>query len=79
MKYIIFETSDGLEVPVIFPHTIKHDEIKLTDLGAKAVRAGIIHIDYEGKPHCGGESLSLKLKSDPEQDSHWINRCFEDY
>ena len=79
MKYIIFETSGGLEVPIIFPCTIKHDEVKLADLGAKPIRAGMISIDYKGKIHCNGESLDLKLKSDPEQDSHWINRCFEDY
>lgn len=65
VKYI---KTDQDEI-VVFRHTIEHSEFKKWN----PVSAGFIAFGADGKSdptcNCYGESISLKLKSDPEVDS----------
>ena len=62
-KYI--KTED--DVIIVFPELLQHSRFK----GFKPVSAGFISIGYSNKQQCTqctcyGESISLGLKSDPE-------------
>lgn len=65
MKYIIFE-KDGLEVPVIFPDTIYHEQIKMN---AVILSAGMREIGFDGTFSVWGKSLSLKTEPRLEDES----------
>ncbi len=66
-KYVIFESAEfGLEYPVLLPgenHFINHKDI--TIWRNKPVSAGFFSISPD-KISIWGESISLKLKSRPE-------------
>jgi len=64
LKYLIFETKDGLPVPVIFSELLQHNTVSVAN--AKPVSGGFVSLigaDNDGvfaAPH--GESISLQLK-----------------
>lgn len=79
MKYIIFETLNGLRVPIIFPDFIDHSDIRNQCPMYKPLSAGRIHYNNdETTLICTGESTTLRLKSLPE-DEEFINRCLGKY
>lgn len=66
-KYIVFD--DGLnDYPVIFPHFVQHDTIAGAMSPRKPISAGFVRVHPEGYIEAYGESISLKLKSNPEVD-----------
>ena len=83
-KYIVFEDQYGLETPVIFPDWVNHDSIKLQ--GGKVVSAGFVNLTGTNVPAdtivqsnlievgCHGESVNLKVKSRPNEDSKLIEK-----
>jgi len=67
-EYIIFDT--GLNyVPVIFPNHVQHGSMALIIGQWKPERAGFVRVEDDGSVVAHGESISLKLKSEPELDS----------
>ena len=67
-KYIIFDT--GLNyVPIIFPNHVQHGSMALMLGQWTPERAGFVRVEDDGSVVAHGESISLKLKSDPELDS----------
>ena len=75
-KYIVFETANGIEDMVIFSILVQHDWVA-RGMGL-IVSAGFIsvHTDFGGDQliECYGESISLNLKSRPEQDAKIAHR-----
>jgi hypothetical protein len=79
LKYVM-----GAYGPVIFPETYTHSDIakgldQFGRIGSSIKSAGFLYIDWDeqeqrfsSKPH--GESISLELKSDPENDKRVIDR-----
>ena len=69
MKYIVYESLTGLEVPIIFPDWIEHHSMVPKYGVEKVVAAGSISIglDFknkiEPKVSCYGYSHSLKIDS----------------
>ena len=76
MKYIILQSPSGLEIPVLFPDFIGHNDIKNTIEFSDVVSAGFCKPDCEGKISTWGESTTLKLKSEV-RDRSLINRAFD--
>ena len=89
-KYVIFESIDGIEIPVIFSKLIKHsamaERVTTDGLDGKVVSAGFIKIDSYLIPDrafsntgvsfiCFGESESLKMKNRAE-DSEIIKQSY---
>lgn len=71
LKYIIVD--DGLnEKPIIFSNLDQHNDIAYR-LSWKPVSAGFVTM-VNGQAECYGESISLNIKSRPEEDSKIINR-----
>lgn len=69
-KYIMIK-SCGLDTPVIFPEWLGHDEAaRMVFDKSSILSAGFVTIskDEHGtiEAHCGQESVSLKIKSRPE-------------
>lgn len=85
MKYLIARDYyqgkfTGIPRAFIFPATIEHKqfhELVLEPLGLKAIRGGFIYSVGEGKIKCQGESFSLGISSDPEEDIKIINKELE--
>lgn len=74
-KYIIFDT--GLNyVPIVFPNHVQHGSMALILGQWKPERAGFVNITADGTVAAYGESISLKLKSNPELDSKIIAKMF---
>ena len=77
MKYLILD--DGYETPILFPEYKKHDDMS-RKLG-KAISAGFVSFgprpEGEVGATCYGESVSLKIKSRPE-DSGLISRLLKE-
>lgn len=75
IKYIIFKRPTG-EFPIIFPAMVKHamiaKSIQSEYPGIVPVRAAFAKL-YRGYWHCYGESVSLKLKSNPTEDDILLN------
>ena len=71
MKYIIVETPDGFDTPIIFPDWISHNEMKVKIPG-KVVSAGFITKDDSGNLVCSGHSVTLGISS-REEDSNIIS------
>ena len=78
-KYIIFENSLGMELPVVFSPLIEHRDIKLNDSSFKPVSAGFCLLaQYE--PYYDsvwGESVSLRLESRPDIDAKILNKYLQ--
>ena len=87
MKYVMFNI-DGIEIPVVFPEMIQHHQVVAPvvlswSVPATPVSAGKLTVytkldDTTIVYEAHGESISLKLKSRPE-DSGIITRFFEDF
>lgn len=72
-KYVVLSIG-GIELPVIFSDLMTHADVArpLCAQRGEVVSAGFCHIN-DGTYTCYGESVSLKLKSRPE-DSAILNR-----
>ncbi len=77
MKYIVIMKGDGAEGPVIFSSLDQHADMALKLMGPNdtVIGAGFITYTKDGV-QCWGSSVSLKIKSRPEQDSRIINHFF---
>lgn len=68
MKYIVFQTKDGLELPIAFPEMLVHKDVadRLHSIPVLCrvviVSGGFTSIGPYG-PMCHGESVSLNVKS----------------
>jgi hypothetical protein len=74
MKYIIARRN-GEEVPVVFSSSLTHATVasRLGFRGPDLVSAGFVSLDKDAKINCYGKSISLHLRSRPE-DSDVIGR-----
>ena len=63
MKYIIFKDRNGINIPVIFSALIEHKRFAEKFPELTPVSAGHFSCDTE-RVSMGGDSVSLKLKSD---------------
>ncbi|KKM28124.1 hypothetical protein LCGC14_1567810 [marine sediment metagenome] len=80
MKYVMFDV-DGIDVPVVFPEVIQHYQVVVNTIwGSKVtpVSAGKITLFAPLRVEAHGESISLELKSRPE-DSAILTKYFEDF
>lgn len=68
IKYITFDTG-LIEAIIIFPEYVMHRDIGIQ---GKILGAGFIEV-IDGQWNCYGESISLKVKSRPE-DSKIANK-----
>jgi len=80
IKYIIFDKS----YPVLTSEAVGHNEVRLSSRYSdmKPTSAGFCTInqeDEEMKVNCHGESVSLDLKCDKENDERIIKRMFNYY
>ena len=75
-KYIVFKHELAGETMVIFPEHIKHKRMVqgICDCRNHPVSAGFIEL-RDGEIICNGESISLEIKSRPE-DTDLANRMF---
>ena len=67
-KYIIFRAG-GMETPILFPATLQHRDVaeKFSEWKWESISAGFVDRDEaSGKIRAFGESLTLMLKSRPE-------------
>ncbi len=69
-KYIILEQS-GMEIPVVFSRFLQHEDLAVA-LKHRVCSAGFCELGPAGKWIAGGESVSLKLNSRP-QDAEILN------
>lgn len=68
-KYIVGEVADTycmVTAAIVFPESLTHKLIAERVLTGPAHSAGFCYIDGEGKAVAYGESVSLNLKSRPE-------------
>ena len=74
-KYVIM---DGL--PIIVHPGIYHNSIKVADhmIDNEVTSAGFVEFNKDsGRFECFGESVSLGIKSNPERDSHLVNKMLD--
>lgn len=74
LKYIIIEESNS---PILFKKQVLHSEVAKPFRAIKS--AGFCTIsfkNYKLKINCFGESSSLKIKSNPEEDEEQIRISF---
>jgi hypothetical protein len=73
MKYVMFETTNGQKIPVIFPESLAHATMAMvvaaaievsTKSMAEAVSGGFINLGLDVGVH--GKSESLGLESNPD-------------
>ena len=76
MKYVIVETVDCGNCPILFDDSISHDEMAHSVPGLVKIKsAGFIQFIPKGDGfdiRCGGMSVSLGLSSDPEFDTRIV-------
>lgn len=72
MKYIIIDTGT-VEIPLIFPEVVEHEQIGRKFEG-KVISAGYTKFK-NGRWTAGGESISLKVKARPEEDEFILNQA----
>lgn len=75
MKYIIVERRSlmtDMEIPIIFPENVSHDEFLKMYKKEDIVSAGFVYFHEDGKAKCQGRSASLGL-SMREIDNKRIN------
>jgi hypothetical protein len=75
MKYVVVKTQLGLEIPILFPELINHSTVQKFGRDHESVSAGFCLFDG-GKWNAYGESMTLRLKSRPNEDSDLINQYF---
>jgi hypothetical protein len=78
LKYVVVN-SRGYKIPIIFPSLLEHSYFKLNN----PTSAGFCFLNYDNKTEkieatVYGESISLDLKSDPN-DAMLINSSLRDY
>lgn len=71
MKYITAKI-DGLESPFLFPDFLSHSQVARMVSG-EIISAGFATHDFRAY----GESVSLNVKSRPEEDTKLIRRAFD--
>jgi hypothetical protein len=71
-KYIILESDRLGIVPVIFPISINHSDMRSAFVGGKVLGAGFVDV-HNGRLEAFGESITLKVASRAE-DSDILNR-----
>ena len=71
-KYVILDSG-----PIVFSEMLQHADVARA-LGTEVYGAGFCCI-VDDKYVCYGESISLKMKADPEKDSAKLNRFLGDY
>lgn len=72
LKYIVID-DNGIEKPYIFTALDQHRDVAF-HLGGKVVSGGFIAPGTDSILICYGESISLNVKSRPEQDAKLINK-----
>ena len=79
MKYILFGEC-GPTFPIVFPEFIQHADVRNAYRaefpGIKAISAGFYSFNGE-KAFVWGESISLKLKSNPAEDEYYLQKMFK--
>jgi hypothetical protein len=74
LKYIIIEKEN---IPVLFPLNILHSQIAINDRELKSAGFCVITLkDNSLDLKCFGESTSLNIKSNPEEDYEILKRLF---
>jgi hypothetical protein len=72
-KYILFETPFGKSI-IIFGSELQHKDVAEGLDWWKPLSAGFIIIGGR-EAVCYGESISLKIKSNPEEDNMYANNA----
>jgi hypothetical protein len=70
-KYIIVKSGSST-IPVIFGDDAVHKDVARAFMPAKIVGAGFCYI-ADDQYHCYGESTSLQIKSNGEEDAKLLN------
>lgn len=77
-KYIVGEVPGGVGLgvlcAVLFPETVGHDDMSQVFIPGTIRSAGFFHAD-ENKVYVYGESISLRIKSNPEIDERFVGRA----
>lgn len=70
-KYIVVD----YDMPYIFPEMISHDRFAYQMNAADRVTsAGFVYVNAEGSYSCYGESISLRVKSNPTADNYGVEK-----
>lgn len=79
LKYLIFETNDGIPVPILFSELLQHNAVGIAD--AKPISGGYVRLlardDGGVFAACHGESISLRLtpaKGDSQLIESYLNK-----
>lgn len=75
MKYVIFESPNGFEVPIIFPSLFQHFEIADKFKCYKPISGGEIDVTEKGEIITFGTALTIK-KCFRKKDNWIIKSCF---
>ena len=79
-KYLTYLNIQGLEIPILFPMVVEHVTIANTLLHSgeadKVISAGFWHIDSNDEYVPYGESISLNIKANIENDTYLLNKDF---
>lgn len=76
-KYIVGQISDGMgsqTAAVVFPETIPHVSMSRVFVQGSIRSAGFCHFSEEDVK-VYGDSVGLKVKSNPEQDTRLVGRA----
>jgi len=81
ISYIIFESLDGIEFPIIFTQNISHDDMARRMLPHKVISAGKIgkcdrNEEYHYGIFCHGKSVTLGIESRGYKDTKLIQSWF---
>ena len=80
MKYVMFDWPGQGSIPIVFPDSVDHCDIKkmVTSVysGVKATSAGRIE-QIDGRFECFGRSVTLNLEPD-KLDEIWINSLLKE-
>lgn len=71
MKYIVVDNGSWID-PYIFSEAVQHFEMA-SNIHGDVISAGFVYWTPNGL-ECYGESISLDVKSRPEEDSKMINK-----
>lgn len=72
-KYIVIDTFDAVEIPVVFSELMTHKDVAERLRGRKVHGAGVCYV-ADNEYHCFGRSESLNVDSRKEKDSDVLNR-----
>ena len=77
-KYLVGDITDGFftgKVAICFPDHIGHSRMKHIFDEGTIVSGGFVGVDEAGVVHPYGESVSLGVKSNPEQDTRLLEQA----